>query len=708
MSSILRSVFCYVLVLTGLACPVVLGQSTSSTSPEGISTLPADSLASLYRTALQHVAEANYPEARTHLETVVDVNPTFQTDEDGSAAYWLGKTHQEQGDEDAAYEVWSRGIEAADENESFDLRLADAFVRATFTQRIALNYASAADQYLEMLARMGRDESPDRQGIYDVHLRHVAPVLPQRVQEASGVQMDPMTMEIEVDLTPEASRVLTGWWRSQDPLPASRINERVHEHLRRAMYAQSNYSDDGRIDDRGKTYIRFGKPKRNVSIDFNDANFINRVTRDDPTISRWDVADNEFWTYQHVHREAQYLFVEKESDPGYYELGSATDLVPSRWATGRNVRPYIQGLEITLRQMAVHHEEYAQSYVEISNYASAMRAGALMSSELRPRSFASSIEQRVDARNRRNSAQRAKKTPRSFTQTADTAPPLAVNYRTARFLEDDGSTRLEVYWSLDSGSLTPPEGYKDSLEANYLIVNSLVREDEDHIDREVRHQRYVASSSHSTSSSILKPVTSSVTTEDSLFHIGLQWDQFSIEAFVDEQVQTGSLIRRTTSRVDSVSQLSGTGRTLEMSDLRPLTVSGSAATGFDPKDAIVYPFQTIGSDTPLALYFEVYHLGFDSDDRTRYTVEYDVIRTKDRSSIGRLFRGDGETRTSFESTYTASQRDTEEFILIDLDDIEVEEQDALTIIVRVTDEVTNQQKTREITYTYAQASPVDS
>ena len=98
------------------------------------------------------------------------------------------------------------------------------------------------------------------------------------------------------------AKILTGnffikFWQSRDPIPSTDENERLIEHYKRLDYARSHYPG-GTItgyDDRGKIYVRFGKPDdyyRSISSD----GFI---------------LDNESWVYQIGDNTYNYDFVKK-------------------------------------------------------------------------------------------------------------------------------------------------------------------------------------------------------------------------------------------------------------------------------------------------------------------------------------------------------------------------------------------------------------
>jgi len=112
------------------------------------------------------------------------------------------------------------------------------------------------------------------------------------------------------------------------------------------------------------------------------------------------------------------------------------------------------------------------------------------------------------------------------------------------------------------------------------------------------------------------------------------------------------------------------------------------------KEALPYPFAQINPDMTLVLYFEAYHLAFTGEDRTRYSIEYEVRRQENDGRLVRLFTDDDPRSTATEATYEGGSRTAKEYIMIDLSDWEGS--DDLRVTVRVTDEATGQQVERSV------------
>ncbi|MCK4966795.1 GWxTD domain-containing protein, partial [bacterium] len=78
-------------------------------------------------------------------------------------------------------------------------------------------------------------------------------------------------------------KFLKKFWLTKDPVPETKINERLIEHFRRVKYAKQHYTTQslhGKYDARGETYIKYGHP---------DGHFVNGGSL--------NVYSNESWTY---------------------------------------------------------------------------------------------------------------------------------------------------------------------------------------------------------------------------------------------------------------------------------------------------------------------------------------------------------------------------------------------------------------------------
>jgi len=194
----------------------------------------------------------------------------------------------------------------------------------------------------------------------------------------------------------------------------------------------------------------------------------------------------------------------------------------------------------------------------------------------------------------------------------------------------------------------------------------------------------------------LVPAPLVATADTTLYHLRAQWDHPPRST----ATHAGQKRRSAIVKWDSLAALNKNSGTLEMSDPLPLLLSDESeivqARSDTARPGRPYPLDRVQRGMPVALYFEVCHLGIGSNDRTRYTVEYEVYRETERGGPARLFEGDQEQRTATEATYESRDRTAREYVLLDLKKVPLGRSGETTVTVRVTDEVTGQQVERAV------------
>lgn len=705
------------LIAIGLTLPAVespvSAMSRSATAPAIRSLSPVDSTERARKGV--EAAQSDRPDQAIRLlEPLVEARPDLLVPGSGLAAYWLGRAYRARDQVDHALATWQQCLRRLNIQGRFDLRIGDALVRTAFRpntgrSRTSKGYtATAVRAYLKIVEHAGSNLSSASAVIVNRHLRQLSVVLPESVQKTSGIEFDAFEMKVTVEPVPDSGRQLLAWWRSQDPLAATPLNERLIEHLRRVSVAQTKYASGGQLDDRGLTYIRFGDPSRNVELTLDNAFNV------DP--QRVQIRANELWTYEDVHRQAYFIFVEK--DPGSYELGRVDDLIPARSrpmiGNAERSRKYLFALEKVLRQLAVHSEDYAMRYVRVADFAAweRERNGGVSIGNNRvdgpPGSFASSVEARIQNLDRRFAAQRAERVPKSSSDVLDGTVDLPVYYRVSRFLTPSDSTELQITWSVRSRDLLPDDELQERFQTGnpallsppYVLRSVAAQKNPDYVDRTIHFRQHLVDPG-SSEEAIVSPRTISATVGDSLSHLSLQWDQFQATRQSDGgATQVRQRLRRHVRRIDSIRALDGRDSLLEMSDLVVRTQrDGSGEDLVSPSETVPYPFTRVRPSTSLALFFEVYHLTMGNDGQTEYTVAYEIRRATERGGVAGLFGGKKTDETITETTYRGRKRRTEEYVIVDLAELDPSKQTDVEIRVRVTDEHSGQAVSRLIELT---------
>lgn len=659
---------------------VCLGLAGPAWSQEG------EALPATFAAGLKAAAAGQHAAAARHFEDVFLVEPAFAVPGKGSAAYWLGWALDQQGAHERALNAWKAGLGALDVAGRVDVRLADAFARRIYRNELQADYARAADAYLDLLAQAGATRDDEESDIVARHVAQMAFLLPDDV--AAGAWEEDRRGRLR--LRHGAGAVLVSWWRSQDPQPATQQNERAVEHLERVAYAERYYPYPREaigFDDRGMIYVRLGPPQNKTSIRLTDRG----IEGGSAWRSGAALNDNEFWSYRHIALPVYYLFVDRG---GRYQIGTPEELVPehllraTRTAgamVGGSTRgdALIELWQMIYGQLALHHPDFAARSSEIDDRVAGRVTGTTAET------FARVNRMRYRRMDEESAEKRDRAAPRVFSHALVEAEALPVEVRVARFLDDNGTTRTEIYWIHPEGSFSPDSRSRKAFErenvrdtGEYLIALSAVQKDARYRFRDVTRQRYLVRSDAGGDGLAVR--TLRLSGDTALYHLGLQWDEYlSLGLSADGRVRVGPRFKAGIYRVDSLAALAAGANTLEMSDLMPIFAPDQAKGA--GQDLTPYPFSAISPSTALALYFEVYHLAFGAEDRARYTVAYEVERARG---------GRAQSRIGASSLYTSGSRTAREYVMVDLR--EWNEKGPVRVTVRITDETTGQQVSRSV------------
>ena len=689
-----RTVFfltgCFVASQARLAHAQTFAEPTSAdTSSE------AQPLAVAFSQGVEAFQAEQYQEATAHLAPVFEAEPGFFLPELGSAAFWLGQAYQAEENAEAASDVWAEGWTELAAEAIIDLRLADALIEQTFTQHDSARYAEAASAYLTLLRNLEGRRPAALQPIKARHLIPLTFILPPDVRDDVGLP-DVAAAADSAGLRAGAGAALVAWWRSMDNLPATATNERLTEHLERVIYAREHFANrksETGFDDRAEIYIRFGKPSHTKPITFDLMSLTRVVDREagmayiDPNVPSFP--DTELWVYRNIDRSAHYLFVEKAGRG--LRLATSYDVIPSELRTrlrrGRKNQLVLhQAMEEMYVDLALYHSEtYGRALMELDN-------GRLPLDQLL---FQARHEEQ------RAAYERDEAMPASHSSLFDGLDDLPVALRTARFLDEDGTTRTELYWTLPARALRPSRRLRKRLRKaeaepseEYLINLTVAQQTSDYRTRyrETKHH-LVRLADPRADSVVLAPQQFVAHGDTGRYHLALQWDAHWAYR-QDGGIRPGPKLMIGSYRADTLDALASDAGRLEMSDLKPLLMPEDAP--LDAALASPYPNGAITPETPLALYFEVYHLNFDAGDQARYTVAYEVTRQEQKGGLKGLFGGKAEKRTSAETEYTGESRTARETILLDLGTSE--RAGEVAVAVRVTDETTGQTVERSLSF----------
>jgi hypothetical protein len=256
-----------------------------------------------------------------------------------------------------------------------------------------------------------------------------------------------------------------------------------------------------------------------------------------------------------------------------------------------------------------------------------------------------------------------------------------------------------MYWSVPADLLRNTDDmgagagrYNDGYDVTFLTT--LLRRGENHGRQQTKSTKHRIDDPFSLRG-VLPPQSISTIIRDSLFHVNCQWDQY----IVSEATGDRTIARRHVTRYDTLTALDDDPATLEISDLKLLSVpEGRSATRIATV-GIPYPFSRVDTSQTLGIKFEIYHLQSDVDGRTRYTVDYTVHRQEtEKGFFATLFGREDEKETTVTTTHQGQDGRTTEYILLDSKNLFEKESSTVTVTVKITDEVTGQVVARSVSF----------
>ena len=541
----------------------------------------------------------------------------------------------------------------------------------------------SAEEYQAVIASL--DSADTDRSRTNRHLAQLALLLPESVarQVAEG---DLLHAPGEATLRAGAGERLLAWWRRQDPLPASPLNERLLEHVQRVQHAEVHFASDAHptgFDDRGVVYVRYGRPERELVVKFDEPEFTDKLYGFGLIISPSDFPDNVFWRFGHIDATGNFLFLKQD---GEYRLSPTVDFLPRSLRTGftpekrgqRRSEVALAAMHTIYRQLSAEDPQYLDRFSQVDNYLSNIEGPGRVASrvlgvgfrrqvldqddftELQPGGSAQPVNEVIQGlitssttEDQQMIFQRTQLMPPAYTEVHRTLPAMPVEMRTARFLDRDGTTRTELYWSPQPGVLHRTDAQED-----YVLHVTALQMGPGY-DRGAATTQSIQVTDLPRSSDTVIPAQQTVVRGDTgLYHIAMQWDLHRLEQTPEGLPAAGARVRFSSEHVDSLRALDGSGTALEMSDLKPVMIwSAVELVG----DSDPYPYTRVGADMPLGLYFEIYNLRYDEDDYTRYSVTYQIARQMAPNRRGRA-------PTSVMAEYTGTRSNESQEVLLDLTD----------------------------------------
>lgn len=479
----------------------------------------------------------------------------------------------------------------------------------------------------------------------EAFLENIALVRNEEFLKDFFTPMRPLCTKREIDEfenlpVTERGSFIKRFWRKRNPTPGTLANERLHEHYRRLKFAQQAFHIPYKpyYDDRGKIYLRYGKPQsRYVSPSYNT-----------------NIKNNESWSYEDMQQDLVFDFVDnggifREADDLSEAAGTGTSL-GGRYAVAAN--------------LYAERADLSPLYSRI-----AMSASVTNESDL--------ISRVSEVSAARHSAEAAATRERySYNYKAH---PLNFSFNWAGFRHEGENTRQEIYFGITASQL----GFR--VQQNKSLISNLecavVVEDSvyDEVLKNTWSQQIVAEDTAKIRGAypllqrniLLTPGNYNLTLQVANPEgqsLGLYKVPLYIRSFAGDELMLSDI------------QLAFS--------VTPADANGSDFVKHNLK-VQPYPMDSLERSRPIYLYYEIYNLSTDAENRNDYRVEYEArVLRQDRGffkSIASIFGGGKKRGVSSSHKQQDAGNTAHEYIALDLTNMP---KSVAEISISVTDERT--------------------
>lgn len=424
------------------------------------------------------------------------------------------------------------------------------------------------------------------------------------------------------------------FWKQRDPDPSTPENERLMEHFRRLDFARENFrfTAPPYYDDRGKTYIKYGQPDE----------------RYNSPVGTLPAKDNESWTYESIEKGLVFDFV---SEGGYYHL---VDDLTDAAISGYNYNS----------KLALAYQLYSQRS-HLSQTYSNMVVGF---SQDRLNTY---HNRKLDALDKHPGELYR------YDYNADVFPFLI---KSSQFRADSGKTRTEFYSSFPGLALE-----FNKVDTQYINYTDYFIEilDTNFDSKANKRERYAIG------------LDTVLNLESRHFLLQNNFEllpgAYQVAFVINNVDQTMKGVQKTNIYVKDFSsealmlsdiQLSS-NITGELNPLNPDIVKNDLSI-------LPYPFSRVMKSKPIHLYFEIYNLKRDAENKTNFEVSYSLKTIKAERSlwqktfggISRLFSGKEQNIISTNVEREGDSNTAFEYISFDLGNLD---RGLIELRVKVTD-----------------------
>lgn len=382
---------------------------------------------------------------------------------------------------------------------------------------------------------------------------------------------------------------LKKFWKIRDPNIVDGYNERLTEHYQRVFYAREFYdiSREPYVDDRGKVFIRYGKPDRIYSSNLPEPN----------------IRENESWIYEYIDGGLHFDFVLLEKGYELRPLGDAA----IRWDKS------IGGL---FKARWDYHRYYSDIAIRFDS-----------------KRFANDWDLTSYSMYRMEWEKVQANAQKDHFEFPITAPHLQMNSNIISFKEGSGQSRIDFAYTIPYKELkffSLAGANKSMLQIKVKLLDSLYR-DVAYMEKEVPIE---ASSSEVSTLSYVDEIRTIV--KPGLYRMG-------IEIRNNENQKIG-IYRIDTLRVPDYSSPHLTLSDIQLAaKITPNVTEGPFVKPHTDLYVLPNPAAKIINMSPLNLYYEIYNLTLNNEGKSDYEITYRIEKSGGGNIFSRIFSGKGKS-----------------------------------------------------------------
>lgn len=595
--------------------------------------------------------QKKYAEAQNELASIFKEDEAAILPSRGSAWYLLGKIQEANNHRQKAFHTWKEGLDTLDAHRVFDPYLGYAFVRSAASQDQQLYFDRLTEVFYRVLIE---SNARDQHDLLNKIFRQSDFLLGKEAVKKFEARLSSR----KTDEHP--GKALREYWRRQDPTPATLVNERLIEHLKRVEYARIHYACKTvrGFDDRGMIYVRLGPPNHQGTA-------IRGVH------SR--LLPHYIWAYDYISRGLYFPFVDFGKGKGFQLVSTIERAIPRMIDIQSRIAFYLELGKVT----PILYRRWDETQNILRDAATEQAAKV-------------KVQEELYYLDQEDLEYRKKVTPKKFTRVLGNVEEFRLAMRTARFMEPDSSTRFEIYLAILRKQLKP-KWIKKFMEGDTLYLNLAVALENKSYWPDTTYQfplDRLTNLTHLQQDTLL--YQAQIHVPNKLFYVSGE-----VEAWLTGNerkfMPTSNLTLRTAWRKNAPNP----GILIKMGGFRsppelalrlhkkPLTISDlELSTWIEPdmkggnpqKNNLrikPFPFNSVSQLHPIYLYFEIYGLKISREDnRSHYKIAYQVKVIKPRkkivSRITSIFQSKSQKRVELESEYSSTSATSKETIALDL------------------------------------------